>query len=447
MKRILLFLLMLAPFLSFAQEGPKSYEFSLKQAVDYAFVNQSRVLNSQLDEDIARAKVKEIAGIGLPQVNASFDVKDYLLLPTSLFPSDAFGGPKGTYVPVKFGLKYNATAGVDVSQLLFDGSYIVGLQSTLVYMDLAKKATERSKIETSIAVSKAYYNVLINEERIKLLDANVERLKKLYDDTKALNENGFVEKIDVDRVSLNFNNVQVEREKVRRFLGLSYYLLKYQIGMEINADLKLSDKLSDSDFESLQLSDAPFDYTKRIEYSLLQGQYKMNKLELRKNRFLYLPTVVAYGSFASQAQRDNFDVFAFGKNWYGVQLIGGKITLPIFDGLQKNYKIRQSKLAVAKAENDLKNLMQSIEVDLRSATVTLQNSISSLKVQRENMKLAEEVYRVSKLKYDQGVGSNLEVVNAEALLKEAQTNYYSALYDAYVAKIEMNRASGTIKFQ
>jgi outer membrane protein len=432
--RLPVLLTFLQLFSSSPARAQSVHEFSIKQCIDYAFANQSKVLNAQLDELSAKAKVREITGIGLPQVNGSFEVTD--------FPF----GPNGELVAFQFGTKYNATASLSASQLIFDGSYLVGLQTTMVFLDLARRSTERTKIETSVTVAKAYYNVLISEERIKLLNANAERLKKLLDDTKALYENGFAEKIDLDRVTLNYNNVVVEQKKLSQLVSLSYYLLKFQIGMDPGEELKLTDKLTDTDLTAGILNEEKFDYSRRIEYTLLQTQEKLNKLELRKNRFAYLPSVAAFATFASQAYRQTFDVFSTGKDWYGMQLIGGRLTLPIFDGLQRRHRISQSKIVLLKTGNDLKALSRFIDLDLRSSSVALQNSLSSLEVQKQNMKLADEVYRVAKLKYDQGVGSNLEVINAEASLKEAQTNYYNALYEAYVAKVEYSRANGNFKF-
>lgn len=461
MKRKIFFLAFAALGLNLrAQESKKAYEFSLKQSIEYAFQNQPSVLNATLDEEIAKAKVKEVAGIGYPQISAGLDVKKYLELPTSVLPAGSFSFPGMPPIPpnsppqeLKFGLPHSATASIDGSWLLLDASYLISKQGSKTYLELAKRSAERTKIATAISISKAYYNVLITEERSHLIDANVSRLKKLVDDTKALNENGFAEKIDLNRVMLSYNNVLTEQQKVHQFLSLSYTLLKFQLGMDLLADLKLTDKLSDGDFQNFSLSEGQLDYTKRVEYNLLQSQIRYNQLDLKRNKFAYLPSLVAYGTFATQAQREKFNYFnphqynnGMYDTWYPFSLIGAKLNVPIFDGFQKANKVRQARLALQKSENDLKTLTASLDVDIQTSKINLNNSLSSLKLQKENMALAEEVYRVSKIKYDQGVGSNLEVINAEASLKEAQTNYYGALYDAYVSKLDYTRATGDYKF-
>jgi outer membrane protein len=259
-KNILLLSLLFIYTLGYSQEQKtESYAFSLKQSIDYAYLNQTDVLNASLDEEIAQAKVREITGIGLPQISAGVDLKYFAKLPTSIIPLDAFPipgmppAPKGAFKEISFGTKYNMTPSIDVSQLIFDGSYLIGVKAAKVYMQLSQKNTEKSKIETASTITKAYFSVLINEEHAKLIDVNIERTKKLLSDSKALYENGFVEKIDLDRLSVLNNNLTSEKEKIQRMIELSYYLLKFQMGMDVSANLSLTDKLSEIDFKSVHI--------------------------------------------------------------------------------------------------------------------------------------------------------------------------------------------------
>jgi outer membrane protein TolC len=432
---------------SFAQtKDNNSYSFSLQQAIDYSLQNQNNIKNAMIDEQIAKAKVREITGMGLPQINASFDLKDFVEIPTSLIPAEIFGGPAGTYAAVQFGTKYQATAGLDASQLIFSGDYFLGLKASKVFVELSEKATQRTKIETSATVSKAYYTVLVNQERIKLMDANVIRIKKAMDDTKALLDNGFVEKIDYDRLSVAYNNLLVEQEKVNRLLELGVYLLKYQMGMDINANLALTDKLEDVKFDITEkVSAEKFDYKKRVEYNLFETQRDLAQLDLKRNKFSYLPQAFAYGSLSGAAQRNEFDIFDTKKSWFPMALIGAKITMPIFTGGQRYYKTQQAKLKLDQAENNMSFMQKSIDLEIASTTTLLKNTSQTLSIQKKNIETAQEVYRVTKLKQEQGVGSTLEMVTAETALKEAQTNYFNALFDALVAKIDFDKATGTLK--
>lgn len=420
-----------------------TYSFTLQQAIDHAFKNQVNVQNAVLEEESAKYRAKEVTAAGLPQVNGNINVTDFLDIPTQVVPADFFGGPPGTYLGVQFGTQYSATAGVDISQLVFSGEYIVALKSTQTFLDLTRKATNRTKVETAVAVTKAYYTVLVNEERMKLLDANVARLKKLKEDATALNQTGFVEKIDVDRITLTYNNLVTEQDKVKRYLGLSLSMLKFQAGIPQAATLTLADKLTDVNLQP-DIATDKFNYSNRIEYSLLESQRNFTALGVKRDKFAYLPSFALFGSFSLNAFRDEFNFFDFNEKWYPTSLIGARLNIPIFSSGMRRYKVQQSEVALKKAQNNLKMLEQGIDLELAGARINLENAAATLESQKKNITLAEDVFRMAKLKYEQGVGSNLEVLNAETSLKEAQTNYFGALFDALVARVDYDKATGKL---
>lgn len=432
---------------AFAQnpnQGSTGNSFSLQQAIDYAIKNSPNYLNSELDVENATYKKREITGLGLPQINASVDVKDYIDIPTSLIPGQFFGAPAGTFIPVKFGTKYNGTIGASASQLLFSSDYIIGVKAAKEFVNLSRINVYRTKAELAANVSKAYYNVVVNKERVKLLEANITRLKKAFDDTKAFNEQGFVEKIDVERLEVQYNNLLTELEKTNRLIGLSETLLKFQMGYKISEPISLTDDLAINENEISDLATAKIDVTKRPDYQLIESQQKLNKIDLKRQRLGYLPTLAAYGSYQYNAQRQKFDFFDQKQNWYKIALVGGTLNLSVFDGLQRHNRIQQAKIAVLKGENNLKNIELAAELEANIASVSYTNAFASMKTQKKNMELAQHVYEVAQQKYSQGVGSNIEVVTAETSLKEAQTNYYNAVYDLLVAKIDYQKAIGTL---
>jgi outer membrane protein len=440
-------LLLLAAFFNsvslLAQDS--SYTFTLQQAIEYAYQHQKNVQNAQIDEQIANAKVKETTGIGLPQIGASFDVKDYLVL-NYLFPGQFGGGEPGTFIGFPIDApSYAASAGVQATQLIFDGSYLVGLKASKTYRELAQKNVTRTKIETAVAVSKAYYGVLVNRERLKLLDANLVRVQKLRDDTKALYDNGFVEKIDYDRVVLTYNNLSTEKENIVRLRHLSEYMLKFQIGLPVTNEIALADSLSDAQIKNIALSSEKPDVTKRIEYSLLQSQRNFQQLDVKRFKSMYLPSLVLVGNIYTIEQRPELNIFDTHERWYPTAFIGATLSLPIFDGFQRERKIDQAKLSLRKVDNELADVTNALSLEAETNKTLLQNALSSFNTQQANLELANEVVRVTKLKYDEGVGSNLEVITAETSLREAQTNYYNALYDALVAKVDLDKSLGNIK--
>jgi outer membrane protein len=426
-----------------AQQKDTTASFSLSQAISFALANQTDIKNAKIDEQIAINTVKQTIGIGLPQISGNASFQDYLKVPTSLLPGEFFGAP-GTQIPVKFGVKYNSGVGLEASQLLFDGTYLVGLQASKTFKELSVKNSRRTSIETAVAVTKAYYSVLVNNEQLTLLDANMDRLKKSLNDTEQMFKNGFVEKIDVDRLTVLNNNLATERENVIRLLALNLNMLKFQMGMTIGSTLALTDKISDVKLDQTQVLVDSTAYQKRIEYSLGQTNVRLKELDVKRYKNAFLPSLAAFGSTSANYQADKFS------NLYDTRfpttVVGLRLSIPLISGGQKLYQLRNSKLEVLKSKNDLTALKNGINLDINAAQTNYINGQRSLENQKRNIDLAKEVLRVTKVKYDQGVGSSIEVTTAETALKEAQNNYITALYDMLINRVNLDKALGNINY-
>ena len=455
----------------FATAQQSEHSFSLQQAVDYAKENSYAIRNAKLDEELNRRKVQEFTGLGYPQISAKGSGQYYFDIPTMYLPNfiepsiygillqnqliDSMPALAGGAFPVQFGTKYNVSGSVDASQLIFDGQYFVGLQAQRAVLAMTQKVTEKSVTDVQAEVSKAYYNVLITNERLELLETNVERIKKLRDDTKALYEQGFVEKLDLDRINVTYNNLVVERDNILKLSALTSMALKMQMGMDVNSKLTLTDTLQDDNFEALLNSS--FDPQNRSEYQLLQAQKSLYNLQKKQHTMAYLPGLYAFGSYGYSAQSDSLNFYKKPetiivggeqqklKRWYPTALVGVNLQVPIFDGFQKARRVQQAKINMLKTENDMANLKNAINLEANSARINLTNTTMTLQAQKENMELAESVYRTSQIKYNEGVGSSLELTTAQSELKAAQTNYLGALYDAYIARIDFLKATGQLK--
>lgn len=457
----LLLALSVIAFHAKAQDA-KSNSFSLQQSIDYAYKNSPNYLNAQSDVLMAKYKRKEVLGMAMPQIGASVDMKNFMKIPTSVLPNfvapAVYGGlvqagvapydpqklsPDG-YEPIaaNFGTTFQAQAGASASLLVFSADYLIGLKATKEYISLMNINVNRSKADLVSQVSKAYYSVLVNKQRIALLDANITKLEKLLSDTKAFNKQGFVEQIDVDRLEVAFNNLTTEKQKIERLISLSENVLKFQMGYTGSENLTLTDSLSISDKEDLSIS--KIDITRRSEYQMLEVQQRLNNINVKRLKYGYLPSLVAYSSFNYSGQRNDLKFFTKEHIWYPTALLGGTLSLSIFDGFQRHYQIQQAKLDFKKGENNLKNLQLAIELEGASAAVNYSNASSSLQVQKRNLDLAQNIYTVSQKKYEQGVGSNIEVINAQQSLKESQANYFNAVYDLLVYKIDYLKATGSL---
>ena len=429
-----------------AQEANKT-SFSLQEAIDYSLKHSPSQLNADLDLKNAEYKKKETTGLGLPQISGSVDVKDYLSLPTSLIPGDFFGFP-GTYQKVQFGTKYNTTAGLSASQLIFSSDYIFALKASKEFMNLSRISVSRSKSDLVAQVSKAYYTVLVSRQRINLLEANITRLKKSLSDTKAFNQQGLTEGIDVERLEVQYNNLTTEKEKTLQLIGMAENVLKFQMGYTVTDPIALTDSLNVNTESFQPMSTGKTDFSQRPDYQLAKAQQSLLDLDVKRWKWGYLPTLSAYGSYQYNTQRNTF---GFGndkndptKQWFKIALIGATLNLNIFDGLQRHYKIQQAKVSALKNMNNLRMVELLSDMETNSATINYNNAYASLLSQKRNIDLAQHVVEVAQKKYGSGVGNNLEVVMAEAALLEAQTNYYGAVYDMLSARIDYQKSTGAL---
>jgi outer membrane protein TolC len=433
--------LLLASNLSFSQQS-----FSLREAVDYAVKNHINIKNAQLDILNAEARVNEIKGIGLPQVNGNFGYTNNFIIQKVFIPAKTFDpkAAEGDVIAAEFGVRNSGQAGINLSQILFDGSYLLGLKAADVYKELSKKALVQTKQQSAENVTKAYYSILVNEERLKLLSLNIGRLDSLLRDTKAMNVQGFVEKIDVQRLEVQRSNLKIETQNVERLQDLSYYLLKFQMGKKVSDIVVLTDKLVDINVNELSPdNETEMKYTNRIEYSILQTQDRLAQLDLKNQKVAKLPRVSLNGNYGYSAGRPQFfDLIT--QPWFNAASLGLAVQIPIFDGFQRKNKIIQSQNSLQKIKNSYELLENSIDLQVKQGQITLKNAYETLQEQKANMDLAQEIVRVSKIKYKQGVGSNLEVVNAEISLKESQTNYFTTFYNALIAKVDLDKALGKL---
>ena len=428
----------------FAQES-SAKRYSLEDCINYALEHSQDIEVAKLEQYISKAFIGETLSEGLPQLNANVDFTNNFKVPTSFIPGEFFGGEPGTFEPVQFSPQYGGFANLEMTQLIFDGSYFVGLRASKVFQELSKKEHVQTKIDVIEGVTKAYYNVLVSQEGLDLVSQNYGRLDTLLSNTKGMYESGFAEKIDVNRVQVQFNNIAVQLKNSREIFALSYATLKFQMGMPVEEALLLSETIADIEFENLDTGVDDFDFTDRIEYSVLQTNQALAKLDMKNNKVQYLPRMEAYGSLgANSAGGVVGDVFDFNDNWFGAGTFGIRMQIPVFDGMYKHYKVQQNKLKLRQIDQNFEKLENSIALEVATSKVAYQNAILNLDAQRENMILAEEVFNVSTIKYEAGVGSNLEVVDSDTAYKEAQNNYYNALFDALIAKVDFEKATGRL---
>ena len=435
-------LLLLASVQTFAQNS-SSHAFSIKECVDYAHKNNVQVRNALLNVQVQNQTNREITAAALPNVTGTISGNNFLTIPTSLLPGEIFGQPAGTYIPVQFGTKFNANAGVNLQQLLFDGQVFIGIKARATSMEFQNKNVEVTEEVIKSNIYKIYYQLVASKTQIGIYDANLDRLNKLLHDTKVLYQNGFVEKLDIDKISVQVTNIETEKLKALNSISIGYLGLKTLIGMPVKDTLVLTDQLSEDKIKQGIDQDSAFTYDTRKDYQYLNLAKKLNEFNIRRYQLSYLPTVALNGAYTKNAQRNQFNFFGKG-DWFTTSFIGLNVTISIFDGFSKDAKLKKSRIELKQTENQIDNLRNNIDNEVETAKMNFSVAITTLEFQKKNMELAENVFKQTTKKFELGTGSNTEITAAQTDLRTAQANYINALYGAIVAKVDFNKAVGKL---
>ena len=443
-KKILVVSLMLSliTFAGIATAQTKN-EFSIAQCVEFANKNNLQVKNSLLTIKSQEAINKEVTASALPTVTATVGGVNYLELPVSLLPGEIFGGAAGSFIPVRFGTKFNANASIQLQQLLFDGQVFVALQARRATIELQQKSAEVTEEMIKTNIHKIYYQLVVSKTQIALLDANIERLQKLEHDSKELYKNGFVEKLDLDKIAVQIANLQTEKLKASNGIELGYIGLKTLMGMPVKDTLVLTDKISEDQITTDVANNQDYAYTDRKEFQAVSLGKKLNEYNIKRYQLSYLPTIAMSGAFTKNAQRNQFNFFK-GGDWFTTSFVGLNISAPIFDGFARKARITKAKIDLQQTENQLQNLRLTIDAEVTQAKMNFATAISTLSYQKKNMQLAESVYAQTKKKYEIGTGSNIEITAAQTDLVTAQTNDIGAMYSAIIARVDYLKATGKL---
>lgn len=447
----------------FAQTVAKRYEFSINQAVEYANKNNVQVKNALLNIQSQLQTNREITASALPSIMGSAGAQHFpnvavQTLPNFISPAtyqvlidegvrDRNGIPIKMpndfgFIQAQFGTKWNANIGVSLHQLLFDGQVFVGLQArkaSIEFQTTNFKVTEEV-IKTNI--HKVYYQLVVSKTQIELLDANIDRLKKLDYDTKALYKNGFAERIDIDKIAVQLTNLTTEKLKALNAIQTGYFGLKTLLGMPAADTLVLTDTLSYNQLKE-DITTTAYQYTDRQDFQYVSLAKKLGQYNIKRYKLSALPTVALSGSYSKLAQRNSFNFFGKG-DWFTSSAIGLNISVPIFDGFARDARIKKATIELQQTENQLTDLKLNIDIAVEQAKLKYKSAIASLDFQKGNMELAERVYQQTKKKYEAGTGSKTEINAAEVDLKTAQTNYTSSLYDAVIARVDFLTATGKL---
>lgn len=440
------------------------YELSVHQAVDYARKNNTQVKNALLGIESQRQMNREITAAAYPQITGSMGANYNPNVTVQQFPNfiaaatygvlESEGVKNGSggnivspsdfgLIAAAFGTKFNANYGVSLNQLLFDGQVFVGLQARKTSIDFAIKNAEVTDENIKANIYKIYYQLAASKEQLSILDANIALLSRLVRDNQKMYDNGFAEKLDVNRAAVQLANVQTEKTKALNTIENGYFGLKLLMGMPVKDTLVLTDSVTYENIRDGVLENTTYNYSNRKEFQLAELGKKLREFDIRRYKLTRAPTVSLSSNYSRISQSNKFNFFG-GSNWFPSSSVGVNISVPIFDGFARAARIEQARLRLQQTENDMENLRQTIDRDVNLGINNYRSALQSLDIQKRNIDLAQLVYNQAKLKYEQGLGSTLEITSAQNDLHVAQSNYILSLYDAINAKVDFLKATGTL---
>ena len=444
--KIALLLLLLANIIN-AQDKKESYSFSLQQAIDHALQNNYSAINSGRDIEAAQKKKWETTASGLPQISAGVDYQNNFQLQKSVVPAEFFGGNPGEFAEVTFGTKHNMNASARLSQLLFDGSYIVALQASKTYLQFYKNAKKKTDTDIREMIINSYGSVLLAEESILILEKNKSILEKTLFDTNETYKNGLIEEENVEQLKITLANVNSNLNYTKRLKDIAYKMLKINLGIEIEDQIALTDKLDNLSTSNLDLALAGTEFTvqNNIDYTMMTNFVEQRTLELKLERSKALPSLATSVNFGYNAFGNQFEFFTQNQKWFNYSNIGISLNVPIFSSLGRSARTQQAKIALDQAKTTLTETEQKLKLQYQAAKSDYEFSVEQYLSSKENLALAERIETKQQIKFKEGLSSSFDFTDAQKQLYAAQQNYLQSMVDVINKKAALEKVIGNSK--
>lgn len=443
----LLFVFFLTASVMFSQESIQS--FSLQDAIDFALEHNRTAKNASRDIEAAKKQKWETIATGLPQISATVDYQNFLKQQVSLIPAEFFGGNPGEFSEVTFGTKQSVSATATLNQKIFDGSYLVGLQSAKVYLEISKNAKTKTDLEIRKAVINAYGNVLLAEQSVLILQGNKAILEKNLNELTKIYENGLEEEESVEQLQITLSGIESSLNNTMRLKTLAYQMLNITIGLDVHHKTALTDTLENltSKGMSLELLNTKTSIETNIDYLIAENDKKAKELLLKLEKSKALPSLNAFVNGGYSAFSNDF---TFGKNsqkWFGSSLFGLKMNIPIFSSLERSAATQRAKINLSKSEDDLIDTEQKLQLQIASAKSDYQFAVEDYGNKKQNLSLAERIEVKNQIKFFEGIASSFDLRQAQTQLYSAQQEYLQAMLDVINKKAALETVLNTINNQ
>ncbi|MFZ2430373.1 MAG: TolC family protein [Lutibacter sp.] len=430
---------------SFTVNAQENITLSLQQAIDYALKNSYASQNANRDVEIAKKKKWETTTIGLPQISAKIDYQNWIKQQVSLLPAEFFGGNPGEFEEISFGTKHNMNATATLNQLIFDGSYLVGLQSAKTYLKISENAKEKTELGIREAVINAYGNVLLSEESISIIEKNIKTLEKNLEETNQIFLNGFIEEENVEQLKITLSSVKSQLSKTKNLKTIAYKMLNITLGLDINASIILTDTLENLAKENIKLELLSSDLTieNHIDFKIAKNTEKANELFVKLEQSKALPTLKSFVNFGYSGYGQEFDFMKKEQKWFDSSMLGVSLDIPIFSSLARSSRTQQAKIELEKARTNLTETEQKLFLMLESAKTNYNFSIEEYETSKQNLSLAERIENKQQIKFFEGISTSFELLEAQRQLYTMQQNYLQAMLTVIANKAILDNALNT----
>ena len=423
---------------------PQALSLSLKEAQDFAVKNSYSVRNAQFDLAIAQKKVKENLSYGFPQIDGSVDYSYYIALPTSLIPAEFTGDTVNEFSEIQFGTKNNLTGGITLNQLIFDGRYFIGLEYARIYEQVSMESLEKSEEEVKESVTQTYYNILVGQEAIKILDSTLVILEKTRFETGQMVAEGFMEKTDYDQLTLTVADIRNSVNSLQRQNEIGYKLLNYQLGIDLDSLVILTETL-DALIEQASASallDQQFILENHVDYRLISSQEEMKMLGLRNEKAAYYPTLNGFLFIQENAQRNEFDFTDPDQPWFMTSATGVSMKVPIWSSGMRRSRVSQAKIDLDKIRNTKDQVSEGLQLSITRSRSEFKTALENYMREKENVSLSLEIYKKTLTKYNEGLSSSVELTQQHNQFFNSERSYFQTVLTLLSAKNKLDKDLG-----
>ena len=434
-------IVLLLPFLFTGMAKSQTQEYTLKQAQEYAVQHNYQARNAVIDIALAVKKIRETLASGLPQAEASIGYTNFINLATQLIPAEFFGGKPGEFIEVQFGTKNNASLQAQLSQLIYSGSYFVGLKMSKVAQEMTQLQLQQVQQDVRQAIASAYILCLVAEKNQELMKETITTMESLVKDSKAMLGKGFMQETDVDKLTLLLADLKTTQLNAANQIRNAYSLLKFNMGLSLTDEIRLTENLDillmATDPEGLLAQS--FDPGDNIGFKMMEAQANLSKLQIKLAQSEYQPVVSAFLSQTENAQRNTFSFFNTKEKWFPTSIFGVNVGIPIFSSGKRYYKVQQANLNYEKSLNSKRQVNESILLGALTAKNNFQVSVETFRNKRDNFELAKKIYAKDQIRYKSGVASTTDLNQTYNSLLQAQGTYLGSIMDVFSKKFELQK--------